>query len=182
MLVSPWGWRQTCVLMLGLSEFSAYQQVRVVHSSSRRLSQDTVVTAFLNFRAWNFTLHHRTCLFTILDTVIPRQQMQKLGRSLLKTSPCNWAQYCLPGRTQNATVGNNFTITRRTGTPQGCLLSPKPAQHKIALLPLSNTGWFLLLLVLGPELYFLYIYIFNLCIGYMLCGETNGNDNTELNY
>lgn len=44
--LSTWVWRQMCVLMLGLSELSTYQQVHIVHSYSRQRSQDTVVTAF----------------------------------------------------------------------------------------------------------------------------------------
>lgn len=60
------------------------------------------------------------------STIIPHTLVNKLRLLGLKPSVCNWVLDFLIGRTQTVKIHDvlSSTITLKTGSPQGCVLSP----------------------------------------------------------
>lgn len=61
------------------------------------------------------------------NTIIPQYLVCELGPLGLKPPLCNWLLDFLTDRTQSVRVGNNTSgvIALNTGSPQGCVLSPR---------------------------------------------------------
>lgn len=58
------------------------------------------------------------------NTIVPSKLDTKVRALGLDTSLCNWILNFLPGRLQAVSIGNTCTLTFKTGTPQGSVLSP----------------------------------------------------------